>query len=72
MTIQEILHNFAFDVQEGMSDDQIGEQAEHLAKKIEALVRKETIEDILQWGEEINYGLDEGVRAYAGVKGITL
>jgi hypothetical protein len=44
MTIQELLHIFALDVQEGMSDDQIGEQAELLAKKIEALVRKDFID----------------------------
>lgn len=41
MKTQELLRKFALDVQEGMSDDQIGEQAEHLAKKIEELVRKE-------------------------------
>lgn len=69
MTIQEILHNFAFDVQEGMSDDQIGEQAEHLAKKIEALVRKETCLSLLETSPH-NEQID--VYGWAKEQGITL
>lgn len=71
MTIQELLHTFAFEVQEGMSDDQIGEQAEHLAKKVETLVRKETIEDILKL-KTAYHVRTEKIKEYAQSKGITL
>lgn len=79
MKTQELLHNFAFDVQEGMSDDQIGEQAEHLTKEIESKIRKDTIEDILKSTrtvikdcfevEEIFVG---DIREYAKANGINL
>lgn len=83
MKTQELLRKFTLDVQEGMSDDQIGEQAEHLSKKIEALVRKETIEDILnviqeegltgvinnKWCDIISV---KEIKEYAQSKGITL
>lgn len=79
MNIQTLLHNFAFDVQEGMSDDQIGERAAGLANEIEALVRKETVEEILKSTrtvikdcfevEEIFVG---DIREYAKANGINL
>lgn len=71
MTTNELFEEYA-ELHKSRMQGNVGERQRQIIQEVEALVRKETIEDILQWGEEINYGLDEGVRAYAGVKGITL
>lgn len=60
MTTKELLHNFAFDIQEGISDDKLGNRTQEVLKELEAMIRNEALDQVKEGVKKLHLkGIDE-------------